>query len=114
MQTRAKTISSSFVAAAISFVASFKLFDWALIVYWEWQHQRKMKFTFWADSRALLLAICFCSVVFYTTTRYIQRKMPADQQMRRRSLVLGTVLGAVLVLFSIVAYVLVVTSRFSS
>ena len=57
MQTRVKAFCGGVVAALVAFVPSFMLFDWILIGYWEWQHEgRPMKFTLWADERALLIA----------------------------------------------------------
>jgi hypothetical protein len=38
MRTRVKTVCAGIVAALVAFVPSFKVFDWALIAYWEWQH----------------------------------------------------------------------------
>jgi hypothetical protein len=115
MRTRVKTVCAGIVAALVAFAPSFKVFDWALIAYWEWQHEgRKMKITLWADDRALLLSLSLCAVVFYVTVRYLQRHLPADQQTKQRSLVIGTVFGAVVVFLSIVAYVLMIARRFSS
>jgi hypothetical protein len=115
MQTRVKRVCAGIVAALVAFVPSFKVFDWALIAYWEWQHEgRKMKLTLWADDRALLLSLFLCAIVFYVTVRYLQRQSPTDQQIRRRWLVIGAVFGVVVVYLSVVAYVLMITRRFSS
>jgi len=115
MRTRVKTVCAGIVAALVAFVPSFKVFDWALIAYWERQHEgRKMKLTLWADDRALLLSLSLCAVVFYAAVRYLQRHSPADQQIRRRWLVIGTVFGVVVVYLSIAAYVLTIARRFSS
>ncbi len=115
MRTRVKTVCAGIVAAAVAFVPSFKAFEWAFIDYWEWQHEgREMKITLWADDRALLLSLSLCAVVFYVTARHLQRHLPAVQQIKRRSLVIGAVFGVVLVFLSIVAYVLMIARRFSS
>ena len=59
------------VGAALSALAvCHKVFLWAFIKYWEWQHDgRRMKFTFWADERALSLALLICGGVFLFTLR---------------------------------------------
>ncbi len=115
MRTRVKTVCAGIVAALVAFVPSFKVFDWALIFYWDWQHEgRKMKMTLRADDRALLLSLSLCAVVFYLAVRYLHRHLPADQQIKRRSLVIGTVFGVVVVFLSIVTYVLMIARRFSS
>jgi hypothetical protein len=33
-----------------------------------------MKFTFWADERALPLALLVCAIVFFVTFKYIQQR----------------------------------------
>lgn len=115
MRTRVKAVCAGVVVALVAFVPSFKVFDWALIAYWEWQHEgRKMKITLWADDRALLLSLSICAVVFYVMVRYFQHYLPADQQIKRRSLVIGAVFGVVVVYLSIVAYVLMIARRLSS
>ena len=56
-------------------VVSYKTFLWALIKYWEWQHDgRRMKFSFWADECALPLALLVCAIVFFVTFKYIQQR----------------------------------------
>jgi H+/Cl- antiporter ClcA len=63
------------VAALLALIVSYKMFLWALIKYWEWQHHgRRMKFTFWADERALPLALLVCAIVFFVTFKYIQQR----------------------------------------
>ena len=115
MRVRVKSVCAGVVVALVAFVPSFKVFDWALIAYWEWQHEgHKMKITLWADDRALLLSLSLCAVVFYVMARYLQRHLPADQQTKRQSLVIGAVFGVVIVFLSIVAYVLMITRRLSS
>ena len=115
MQTRLKALCAGIIAASMAFVPLFAIFDWAFIEYWEWQHEgRKMKFTLWADERALPLALSLCAVVFYMTVRHLQRNAPADQQVKRRTLVIAGVSGAALMYFSIVARFLFVLNRFNS
>jgi hypothetical protein len=115
MRTRVKTVCAGVVAALVAFVPSFKIFDWAFIALWEWQHDgRKMKITLWADDRALMLSLSLCAVVFYAVVRYLQRAMPAGQQIKRRWLVIGAVFGVVVIYLSIVAYLVMITRRFSS
>lgn len=46
--------------------------------------------------------------------RYFQRHLPADQQIKRRSLMIGAVFGVVVAYLSIVAYVWMIVRRFSS
>jgi len=92
MRKGVKAVCAGVVVALVAFVPSFKVFDWVLIAYWEWQHEgRKMKMTLWADDRALLPSFSLCAVVFYVTVRYLQRHLPTDQQIRRRWLVIGAV-----------------------
>jgi len=86
MQTPVKAVLAGTVAALVAFVPSFILFDRILITYWEWQHEgRPMKFTFWADERALLISLFLCAIVFYLTVRYSQRRFSKDQQIKHRS-----------------------------
>jgi hypothetical protein len=111
MQTRVKALCAGIVAALVAFVPLLALFDWALITYWKWQHEgRRMKFTFWADERALLSALSLCALVFCASVRYLQRHAPLDQRIKRRSLVIGVVV----VYLSIAVYVFMVFSRFAS
>ena len=114
MQTRVKAVCGGIVAALVAFVPLFILSDWMLVAYWEWQHDgRPMKFTLWADERALLIALFLCATVFYLTVRYLQRRLSMDQQIRRRSLLIGAASGVVLIYFSVVAYVWTIVSLFS-
>ena len=115
MQTRVKALCAGIVAALAAFVPLFALFDWTLIAYWEWQHEgRKMKFTLWADERALLLALSLCAVVFYLSVRHLQRHAPADQQVNRRTLMFAGVSGVAVIYVSVVAYVFIFISRLTS
>jgi hypothetical protein len=115
MRKGVKAVCAGVVVALVAFVPSFKVFDWVLIAYWEWQHEgRKMKFTLWADDRALLLSLSLCAIVFYLMVRYFQRDLPADQQIKRRSLMIGAVFGVIVVYLSVVAYVWMIVLRFSS
>lgn len=115
MQTRVKALCAGILAALVAFVPSFALFDWASIAYWEWQHEgRKMKFTLWADERALLLALLLSAIVFYLSVRYSQRNAPLDQQIKRRSLVIAGLSGAVVVYLSVFGYVYLIISRLTS
>ena len=94
---------------------SFAVLDWVLITYWEWQHEgRKMKFTLWADERALLSALALCALVFYVVVRYVQRHAPVGQRIKPRSLVIASVSAVIVVYLSIVTYVSTVMSRFPS
>jgi hypothetical protein len=115
MKTRVKAVCGGVVAGVMAFVPSFMLFDWILVAYWEWQHEgRPMKITLWADERALLMALLLCAAVFYLTARYLQRRLSMDQQIKRRSLLIGAASGVVLIYASVYAYVLVIVSRFSA
>jgi hypothetical protein len=114
MQTRLKAVCAGIVVALAAFVPSFKVFDWVLVAYWEWQHDKKMKITLWADDRALLLALLLCGVVFYVTVRYWQRHLPAEQRIKRRWLVVGALFAVIVVFLSIAAYVLAIVRQFSS
>jgi predicted MFS family arabinose efflux permease len=88
------------------------LFEWAWITYWEWQHEgRKMKFTLWADDRALLSALALCALVFYVSARYVQRHAPVDQRIKARSLVIASVSAAIVVYVSVVTYISAIVSR---
>jgi H+/Cl- antiporter ClcA len=72
-QLRAAVVA--LVAALLALIVSYKTFLWALIKYWEWQHDgRRMKVTFWADERALPLALLVCAIVFFVTFKYIQQR----------------------------------------
>jgi hypothetical protein len=112
MPTRVRAICTGIVAALVAFVPLFMLFDWALITYWEWQHEgRKMKFTLWAEDRALLWALALCAFVFCVSARYIQRHAPVDRRIEARSLVIASVSAAIIVYLSVVTYVSTVVSR---
>jgi hypothetical protein len=112
MPTRVRAICAGFVAALVAFVPLFMLFDWVLVMYWEWQHEgRKMKFTLWADDRALQSALALCALVFYVSARYIQRDAPVDQRIKARSLVIAGVSAAIVVYLSVVTYISTVVSR---
>jgi hypothetical protein len=84
---RLLTIKEKVLAAGISLltslcalVVSYEFFDWVLIRYWEWQHDgRRMKITFWADFRALQLAVLFCIVVLIPANRLIRKRMEKDR-----------------------------------
>ena len=115
MQTRVKSLCAGIVAAVLAFLASFALFDWALISYWEWQHEgRKMKLTLWADERALLLALSLCALVFYMIVRHFQRKAPADQQFSPRSLVIAGTSGVAVIYVLVLAYLFTIVGRIFS
>jgi hypothetical protein len=63
------------LAALSALVVSYKVFLRTFVRYWEWQHDgRRMKFIFWAEERALPLAVIVCSVVFFLTNRYLRRR----------------------------------------
>ena len=65
---RLRAFAIGLVVALSVFVSSHKLFLWAFIKYWEWQHDgRPMKFTFWADERALPWSVLAFAVVFFVT-----------------------------------------------
>jgi hypothetical protein len=68
------------IAATSVFVVLYQVFRWLFIRYWEWQHDgRRMKFTFWADERALLLALLVGVLAFYLTLPMI---LSAVQRLR--------------------------------
>ena len=105
MQTRVKAVCVGIGAVLVSSLPAFKLFDWALIAYWEWQHQgRRMKITLWADDSAFILTLLLCTIGFYATVRYLQRHLPIDQRINRLSLVISVAFGMVVTYFAVVAY----------
>ena len=115
MGTRVKTLCAGVVAALAAFVPLFALFDWALVAYWEWQHEgRKMKFTFWAEERAFLFALSLCAVVFYITVRRLQRYTPVDQRFSPLSLVIAGISGVTVIYVSVFAYLSIVVGRLFS
>jgi hypothetical protein len=110
---RVQRAIGALLAAIVSLVASYTVFRWVFIKYWEWQHDgRPMKFTFWADERALPLAFVVSGVVFYTIFSYFQRRLPANEQLRRSSLVVLTVAAVVLLFLCAVAYVFYIVRQF--
>jgi len=114
MQTRVKVLCAGIIASLAVFVPFFAVFDQLFIACWACQHDgRKMKFTLWADERALPFTLALCAVVFYVTVQYLQRSAPVDQQIRRRSLLIAGVSGVVVAYLATVAYVVTVFSRFS-
>jgi hypothetical protein len=103
------------VAALVAFVPLFALFDWALVAYWEWQREgRKMKFTLWADERALLFALSVCAVIFYISARRFQRHTPADQRFSPLSLVIASTSGVAVIYVSVLTYVSIFIGRLFS
>jgi hypothetical protein len=115
MATRVKTICAGVVASLAAFVPLFALFDWALVAYWEWQHEgRKMKFTLWADERALLFALSLCAVVFYITVRSFQRCKPTDQRFSPLSLVIAGISGVTVIYVSVLTYLSIFVGRLFS
>jgi hypothetical protein len=115
MQSPVKAVCLGFIAALAALLPAFKLFDWMFIAYWEWQHQgRPMKITLWADDRAFLFTLFLCAIVFYVAVRYLQRRLPLDRQIKRRTLVVGAVVAVVFVYVAVAAYLWMVVSRFSS
>jgi len=115
MGTRVKTLCAGIVVALAAFEPLFALFDWALVAYWEWQHEgRKMKFTLWADERALLFALSLCAVVFYISVRGFQRYTPADQQFSPLSLAIAGISGMIVVYVSVFTYLYIFVGRLFS
>lgn len=98
---RLQVATLALFAALLSLVASYAIFEW-LIKYWGWQHK---SLTFWADGRAILTALCFYAVVFYTGTRYLKRRLPSNEQMPRWALMLWSLVGVVVLFGCIVAYI---------
>jgi uncharacterized BrkB/YihY/UPF0761 family membrane protein len=77
MSTKASAQVRAFVVAVfvalLAFAVFYNAFLQAFIQYWEWQHDgRPMKFTFWADERALPVALLACALVFFFTFRHFQ------------------------------------------
>jgi hypothetical protein len=67
--------AASGIAAISALVVAYQAFRWVLIRYWEWQHEgRRMKFTIWAEERALPLAVLAGVFAFYVTLRYFRRR----------------------------------------
>ncbi len=73
-----------------------------------------MKFTLWADERALLLALSLCAVTFYTTVRHFQRQAPPNQQFTARSLVIAAISGVAVIYVSVLAYFFTIVGRIFS
>jgi hypothetical protein len=70
-----RAIALASLAALSAAVVSYEIFLWIFIKYWEWQHEgRKMEFIFWADERAMPLALIVCAVVFGLTNSYLRRR----------------------------------------
>ncbi|MCU1287125.1 MAG: hypothetical protein JWO13_3475 [Acidobacteriales bacterium] len=63
----------------VVFATSYKLLLWDLISYWEWQHDgRRMKFTFWADERALPLALFVSGISLFLTLKYLRKRQASN------------------------------------
>jgi len=72
---RMRAWAVSGIAAISASVIVYRLFRWVFILYWEWQHEgRRMKFTFWADERALPLAVLAGFFAFYLPFRYYRQR----------------------------------------
>ena len=115
MGMRLKSLCAGIVAAVMAFVPLFVIFDWALVAYWEWQHEgRKMKITLWADERALLLALSLCAVIFFITARRFQRHTPADQWLSPLSLVIAGISGETVIYISVLIHLSIFVGRLFS
>jgi hypothetical protein len=80
VKEKVQAAGMSLLTSLCALVLSYQLFDWALIRYWEWQHDgRRMKFTFWADERAIPLAVLVCIFVLFLTNRLIRRRLENDR-----------------------------------
>lgn len=62
---RGRILSASVVTALGAFIVCYTVFRWALINYWEWRTGHKMVFTFWAEDRAIPLALLSAGIAFW-------------------------------------------------
>ena len=103
MKNKLKVAAVATIGAIVSFAPSYFLADRVLIAYWEWQHG-PMKITFWADERALAVALGICAFVFYGVYRRFQRRLPSNEQISRRVLGLSLIAAMVVLYVGIAAY----------
>ena len=76
---RMRAYAASGIVAMSALVVAYQLFRWVFTRYWEWQHEgRRMMFTFWAEERALPLAVLAGVFAFYATLRYYRRRREAS------------------------------------
>jgi hypothetical protein len=90
------------LAASLTLILSYKILDWFLIRYWEWQHDgRRMAFTLWADFRAIPLAILTSLVVVFLTFRVVRRqsKFSRSTSLETWFMALSGIPGSMTVLF---------------
>jgi hypothetical protein len=72
--TQVRAVVVAVFVALLAFAVFYNVSLRAFIKYWEWQHDgRPMKFTFWADERALPVALLACAIVFFFTFRHFRR-----------------------------------------
>ena len=72
--TQVRAVFVAPCAALLAFAVFYNAFIRIFIKYWEWQHDgRPMKFTFWADERALPLSVLAFAVVFFVTFTHFRR-----------------------------------------
>ena len=72
--TKVRAVVVALFVALLAFAVFYNAFIRIFIKYWEWQHDgRPMKFTFWADERALPLSVLACAIVFFVTFRHFRR-----------------------------------------
>jgi hypothetical protein len=70
-----RSYAASAIVAISALIVAYQVFLWIFIRYWEWQHEgRRMKFTFWADERALPVAVLVGVLAMYATLRYYRRR----------------------------------------
>lgn len=73
-----------------------------------------MKFTVWADERAQPLAFIASGIVFCVVFAYLERLLPQNERLPRRSLLLRVSVVVILAFICAVTYELYVVRQFAS
>jgi hypothetical protein len=64
---------TAFALSLVTLLVSYLAFRWLLISYHEWQISNPMVFTFWADTRAIPLALLAAAIVFWLVVKRAKR-----------------------------------------
>ena len=101
---RSKAASGALIAALLAFVPLYKIFSWFFVSYWEWLHDKAMKFELWAIERAVPSAVFFCGIVFYLVFQYLERCASPNERLPPKTLMLWIGVTVVLVCLCAFAY----------
>jgi hypothetical protein len=64
---------TAFALSVVTLLVSYVAFRWLLISYHEWRISHSLVFTFWADTRAIPLALLAAAIVFWLVVKRAKR-----------------------------------------